>query len=327
MKRMLTVLGITVCLMALCVPALAANGSDMVSICVRVPDDWGTPYLYSWTEDSFGNVTYLERWPGVEMGKMSDGWYYTYIPSDMDMVIVSVGSSILQTEDLDIRNGTPAWITVGTDASAEIYYTKQNSASIPPYLYTIHVSVPKDWPAAYVWAWSNDLIDVYEEWPGEKMKTDADGYYTAQIPTWAPNLLIAWSDSGVDQTLDLAVSPQELWIVVDGMYDETYYTATVYYEDPNPPAQNPTEPETQPTEPEVTQPPETLPPETLPAETEPEATIPPETVPETTEPAKAMDPDEGKGGGSGITGTAVVAVILGIAIAGIAIASTTKKRR
>ena len=251
MKRLLALLCVIACLAALCIPAMAAD--DMVPVLAKVPDDWSGAFLYAWDDGGANN----QAWPGVPMEKLEDGWYYSYIPSTMVNVIINNNNGV-QTADLK-GDGMPVWITVGADGSSEVSFDAQNTAEIPAYgeggatggntntntsteTYAVYAAVPGSWQTAYVWAWDANGTNAFAAWPGEAMTKGDDGFYTANVPAWATNFLIAEKDGGA-QTVDLTGTGADQWIVLGEANAEGKLEATVTDSAPEgftPPAQEET---------------------------------------------------------------------------------------
>lgn len=214
--------------------AETGNKEEMVTVYVQVPQDWEAPHIWAWDEE--GNNAF-DAWPGaeLELDTANDGWYYGWIPSWANHVILNGNEGNVQTEE-QILESKNAWLTVSADA-VEISYEQQTQGDIPEYVesFKIHASVPESWTAPSLWAWSApDGTNAFEAWPGNAMTAEEDGWYTAKAPTWV-NSIIVNANEGQVQTEDITVDPAEVWLTIaeDGSFDLTYndpnqeYTADI----------------------------------------------------------------------------------------------------
>lgn len=94
--------------------------------------------------------------------------------------------------------------------------------------YTVNAYVD-GWSDVRIWAWSNTQGDLFTAWPGDKMYGDGSGWYSYDIPTWVDYVIIN-GNGGTVQTPDLAVSPQNLWILTldDGSASITYKDPAIF---------------------------------------------------------------------------------------------------
>lgn len=89
---------------------------------------------------------------------------------------------------------------------------------------TVIAYAPEDWGTIRIWAWQDGGDDVFDAWPGEKMKNDGD-HYIMTIPGWADCVIINGNDGSI-QTEDIFIDTWDtVWIVVaeDGSYYEVYF--------------------------------------------------------------------------------------------------------
>ena len=230
MKKLFTFL-LTVMLCVTCVPMetmAAENSGEMVSVAVKVAEGWGEPSLWAWADDG---TNAFEAWPGETMEAIEDGWYYTYVPSFVQNVIVSANQdtdSAVQTEGDVVEPGKNIWITVSEDNSTSISYEEQ--ISVPEYeeKFIVHAYVPLEWKTVNMWAWSApDGTNAFEAWPGMAMEEGEDGWFTGKVPTWVNSLIINGNEGSV-QTADITIDAKELWVTV---YEDLTYDFS--YEDPN----------------------------------------------------------------------------------------------
>ena len=205
-------------------PVKAAPAEDMTIIYTQVPQDWKEPCIWAWDED--GNNAF-EAWPGETMkaDSSNEGWYYAWVPSWANHVIINGNEGNIQTEE-QILEGKNAWITVASEKEVAISYEQQTTGEIPEYVetFTVHAKVADSWKEPNLWAWSApDGTNVYDAWPGEPMTEGEDGWYDMEVPTWV-NSLIVNANNGEVQTEDLSVDAAEIWITVEenGSFDFTY---------------------------------------------------------------------------------------------------------
>lgn len=206
------------------VPVKAAPAEDMTIIYTQVPQDWKEPCIWAWDED--GNNAF-EAWPGETMkaDSSNEGWYYAWVPSWANHVIINGNEGNIQTEE-QILEGKNTWITVASEKEVAISYEQQTTGEIPEYVetFTVHAKVADSWKEPNLWAWSApDGTNVYDAWPGEPMTEGEDGWYDMEVPTWV-NSLIVNANNGEVQTEDLSVDAAEIWITVEenGSFDFTY---------------------------------------------------------------------------------------------------------
>lgn len=202
-----------VALMALLVmPAekpVAASGS--YTIYVQVPDNWGTPYIWTW--NSSGDL--FDSWPGMAMVDNGDGWYrYTLTTSYLDLIISNGGS--IQTEDIRV-NGKDVELVINDNATYEMKYRDSNATEWEDGI-TVTVSVPDNWKAPYIWAWDSAQGDVFAQWPGAAMNV-AEGKYVMELPNWVTGIIINANNSAI-QTMDINVEAgKDIWLTVNSADD------------------------------------------------------------------------------------------------------------
>lgn len=197
---------------------------ERTAIYVQVPEDWEEPCVWAWDEE--GNNAF-ETWPGgeTEADAGNEGWYYIWVPSWADHVIVNANEGNVQTGELVLEGGN-AWISVEDAENAEVSYEALTQGDIPEYVekFVIHASVPESWEAPCLWAWSApDGTNAFEAWPGAALKQGDDNWYTGKAPIWVNSVIINANEGSV-QTEDIAIDPAEMWITVaeDGSYDFSY---------------------------------------------------------------------------------------------------------
>lgn len=229
-KSVALVIALFLCLTCLTLPALAAEGEEMVPVMVSVPEGWGTPNVWAWADD--GTAAFAS-WPGEEMEVLAEGWYYTYVPAFVQNLIINANQgtdNAVQTADMAVEAGKEVWITVAEDLTVEISYEAQLRGEIPAYVekFIVHAYVPLSWKTVNMWAWSApDGTTAFDAWPGFAMTEGEDGWFTGKAPTWINSLIISGNE-GTVQTEDISIEAKELWITV---YEDLTYD--LLYEDPN----------------------------------------------------------------------------------------------
>ncbi|MCI5976902.1 MAG: starch-binding protein [Firmicutes bacterium] len=210
--------------------AFAAEDNEMVPVLVKVPEGWDAPNCWAWADDG---TNAFAAWPGEAFEAWEEGWYYIYVPSFVQNIIVNANQGTddaVQTDGIVVEAGKEVWITVAEDNSAEVSYEAQLRGEIPAYVekFVVHAYVPLSWKTVNMWAWSApDGTNAFEAWPGEGMVEGDDGWFTGKAPTWINSLIINGNEGSV-QTEDISVEGKELWITV---YEDLTYDLS--YEDPN----------------------------------------------------------------------------------------------
>lgn len=229
-KFVALVITLFLCMSCLALPAFAAEGEEMVPVVVSVPEGWESPCLWAWADDG---TNAFAAWPGEELEVLAEGWYYTYVPSFVQNVIVNANQgtdNAVQTDGLVVEAGKEVWITVAEDKTATIAYEAQLRGEIPAYVekFVVHAYVPLSWKTVNLWAWSApDGTNAFEAWPGLQLTEGEDGWFTGKAPTWINSIIINGNE-GTVQTEDISVEGKELWITV---YEDLTYD--LVYEDPN----------------------------------------------------------------------------------------------
>lgn len=231
MKKTIAILiALLLCASYLSLTAFAAEDDEMVPVVVNVPEGWDAPNLWAWADDG---TNAFAAWPGEEMEELAEGWYYIYVPSFVQNVIVNANQdtdAAVQTDAIVVEAGKEVWITVAEDSTAAVSYEAQMRGEIPAYVekFVVHAYVPLSWKTVNMWAWSApDGANAFDAWPGAEMKEGDDGWFTGKAPTWINSLIINGNE-GTVQTADITVEGKELWITV---YEDLTYELS--YEDPN----------------------------------------------------------------------------------------------
>lgn len=229
-KKLAILLSAILCLLCLPSAAFAAGADEMVPVVVKAPEGWEAPCLWAWADDG---TNAFSAWPGEELEALEGGWYYTYVPSFVQNVIVNANNGSetpVQTEGIVVDAGKEVWLIIGEDAVAEVSYESQARIEIPEYVekFVVHAYVPLDWKTANLWAWSApDGTNAFDAWPGLALKEGEDGWFTGKAPVWINSIIVNGNDGEV-QTEDVSVEGRELWITV---YEDLTYD--LVYEDPN----------------------------------------------------------------------------------------------
>lgn len=231
MKKTIAIL-IALVMMVSCLSltAFAAEDNEMVPVLVKVPEGWDAPNCWAWADDG---TNAFAAWPGEAFEAWEEGWYYIYVPSFVQNIIVNANQGTddaVQTDGIVVEAGKEVWITVAEDNSAEVSYEAQLRGEIPAYVekFVVHAYLPLSWKTVNMWAWSApDGTNAFEAWPGEGMVEGDDGWFTGKAPTWINSLIINGNEGSV-QTEDISVEGKELWITV---YEDLTYDLS--YEDPN----------------------------------------------------------------------------------------------
>ncbi len=209
---------------ALLTPIHANAEEERTAVYVQVPEDWDAPCVWAWDEE--GNNAF-DAWPGgeTEADPGNDGWYYIWLPSWADHVIVNADEGNVQTAELILEGGN-AWIKVTGAENAEVSYEALTEGDIPEYVekFVIHAKLPESWETPCLWAWSApDGTNAFEAWPGEALDQGEDDWYTGNAPIWLNSVIINANEGDV-QTEDISIDPAEMWITIaeDGSYDFSY---------------------------------------------------------------------------------------------------------
>lgn len=231
MKKTFAILiAVVLCVSCLSLTAFAEEDNEMVPVVVKVPEGWETPNLWAWADDG---TNAFAAWPGEEMEVLAEGWYYIYVPSYVQNVIVNANQgtdAAVQTDGIVVDAGKEVWITVAEDMTASVSYEAQMRGEIPAYVekFIVHAYVPLSWKTVNMWAWSApDGTNAFETWPGMEMTEGEDGWFTGKAPTWVNSLIVNGND-GTVQTEDISIEGKELWVTV---YEDLTYELS--YEDPN----------------------------------------------------------------------------------------------
>lgn len=248
MKRTLTVL---LCLFLILSSALASGAKEEIEtkadneitsapiaenkeegqiyVYAKVPSDWNYPCIWAW---DVNGVSAFASWPGemMEPDPANEGWYYLYLPSSMNSIIVNANDGSVQTADYQIEGNS--WVIVNADGSATVSKAKMTTGDVPEYTerFTLYAQVDDDWVSPSVWAWEDPSgKNAFAAWPGRTMKPSNNGWYSAKVPVWCNSIIVNAND-GTVQTVDIKdLDPADMWICVkgDGSFELTYEDPTI----------------------------------------------------------------------------------------------------
>ncbi|MCL1965386.1 MAG: starch-binding protein [Firmicutes bacterium] len=225
-KRILILLLCTAVLASVCATAVAEEvAPERTIVYAQVPDDWQYPCLWAWADDG---TSAFASWPGEQMepDPANAGWYYAYMPTGMDAVIVNANDGGVQTSDYRIDKQN-AWITVTSAEEVTVSFEAQTTGEAPAYTerFTVYAQVDPSWENPGTWAWEDPSgKNAFAAWPGRAMKPNENGWYSARVPVFVNSVIINANNGGV-QTADIKeLDPADVWITVaaDGSYDFTY---------------------------------------------------------------------------------------------------------
>lgn len=108
--------------------AMAATDTDRNAFYVQVPADWESPCVWAW--DSDGNNAF-EAWPGEEMeaDPENEGWYYIWLPSFANHVIVNANDDSVQTTDISVESGKDIWLVINGPEDYTVSYEEPDLAA------------------------------------------------------------------------------------------------------------------------------------------------------------------------------------------------------
>ena len=206
-------------------PVNAEGASDeMVVVYTQIPEDWESPNIWAWNDE--GNNAF-DAWPGeeMEMDAANEGWYYVFIPSWANHVIINANKGEVQTDEIVLGLGN-AWITIKASDDVEVSTDKKTDGDIPEYVekFAVHAKVDPSWKNPCLWAWSApDGTNAFDAWPGKAMTEGENGWYTAKAPVFVNSIIINGNDGEV-QTEDISIDSAEIWVTVDaeGKYEFSY---------------------------------------------------------------------------------------------------------
>ncbi|MEG1968431.1 MAG: starch-binding protein [Clostridia bacterium] len=203
--------------------AAAAAAEEQMVVYAKVPADWAAPCLWAWSEDG---KNAFDAWPGGEMDAdpANAGWYYCYLPTYANHVIVNANAGAVQTAELQLEG--KAWLNIADAENVTIEYNAQTKGEAPAYTekFTVFAKVPESWTAPKLWAWlAPEGTNAFEAWPGKAMLQNEAGWYAVKAPCYV-NSIIVNAQEGKVQTKDIEIDPVNVWLTVaeDGSYELSY---------------------------------------------------------------------------------------------------------
>ena len=171
----------------------------------------------NWDDYNFGGTF---KSSGTETAAAWNGGNIKFTTTEATDVVVR-----LNLTKLNYAKGTGATFTVTFKSDVE---------PEPEKTITVHAQVPATWTKVQAYVWDGAGQD--NAWPGIAMTKGEDGWYTAEVPAWAKNIIInnKVGDNGV-QTGDMTLpAAEEVWIVVEGTKGTVYTTKPQPTPDPDP---------------------------------------------------------------------------------------------
>ncbi|MBQ8160550.1 MAG: starch-binding protein [Clostridia bacterium] len=225
MKKLLALLLSILMLVSVGMSHAEESNNDMIIVYAKLPADWSFPCVWSWASDG---TNAFAVWPGdmMEPDAKNEGWYYIYVPSAMESVIINANDASVQTDEIKIDKQN-AWIEVAEDKTADVSFEQATPGDLPAYAerFTVYAQVDESWENPCIWAWSDPAgTNAFAAWPGRAMKANENGWYSAMVPVWCNSIIINAKD-GTVQTADIKeLDPANLWVTVaaDASYDVTY---------------------------------------------------------------------------------------------------------
>lgn len=220
MKKLLTLLCVIALLGTLCVPALAAG--EPVPVVAEVSADWSTAFLYAW-KGGGGAGNEIAAWPGVPMTAVDTGMFCTYMPADMENVIINDGNGA-QTADLAVTPGQPVFVAAANIGEAVVEHELPIEV---PSADELGVNLPSGSGAALTGdTWY--VVGEFNDWnPADaafKMDDNGDGTFLFIMDvlegphsmkvtngTWDVNV----GGDGADGNLEFTTSEGELTVLFD----------------------------------------------------------------------------------------------------------------
>lgn len=226
MKKMMALLLCVLMVACLGTAAMAdaVDAAEMVPVLADVPDGWENPCCWAWADDG---TNAFAAWPGGQMEPLGDsGWYYIYVPSFVQNVIISANEAAVQTAGDAVEAGREVWIAIADDLTTTVSYDAQTDVEIPAYVetFTVHAYVPLEWESVSVYADGGEAA---------AMSGGEEGWFTANVPVTTASLVLSGND-GAATTETIVIEPQEVWVTV---YNDLTYE--VSYEDPDAPDAEP----------------------------------------------------------------------------------------
>ncbi|MFU8786248.1 MAG: starch-binding protein [Candidatus Izemoplasmataceae bacterium] len=229
---------LTLFVVNLTVQAEETTEIDAILIYAHVPEGWENPHVWTWNEAGDSAYAHL-GWPGKAMveDEANEGWYYLYIPSNMENIIVNANEGSVQTDVIAVSENV--WLSVTIDVDPEdaeetIVVVDESTVQLttgdlPEYIPTkyVYAYVPIDWDTAGIWAWEHPVgVNVFPNWPGAEMELLSDGWFRIEIPVAANRIIINDMGDPTIQTVDIDIPDTNVYVLVgdeneDGKFEVT----------------------------------------------------------------------------------------------------------
>lgn len=95
---------------------------ETYTVYVQAYSGWGTPRVWAWSGSGEGDM--FASYPGGDMRRNSDGWYYLDIPVKYDYVAINGNDGDIETED-EYTGARDTWFTIDYDG----YYVDTSKPS------------------------------------------------------------------------------------------------------------------------------------------------------------------------------------------------------
>ncbi len=225
----------------------AAETFDHFIIYAKEPEGVDSINLWAWNNASGENAFDTLPWPGRTMkaDPNNDGWYYLYVPSKVDIIILNNGAD-LQTDGITIES-KDVWLdnitanevenedgTTKQVWSADVSYDQLTEGDLPAFIpdHLAYAYIPNDWDKAIVVGTSS--TDTEDEFTAT-MDLQSDGWFSLFVPSEYDRITINNGETGdklkVSETV--GVEDKVFYVMVDDEKDDDgLYKAIAYYEKP-----------------------------------------------------------------------------------------------
>lgn len=100
------------------IPFSVAAEEDTYTVYVDVPDSWGTPNIWAWTDS---NVNVFDNWPGEPMEDAGDGLYVAELPKTALNILFNYKGDEHKTRDIKVT-GQNCKIVINDNLNISIEY-------------------------------------------------------------------------------------------------------------------------------------------------------------------------------------------------------------